>query len=212
MHRAKTEIGQRTVGRRLRPVADLANLLEFLRLVEQAVHPLERILQPPQTEVIPPTLDQHGRKLQRNDAVQKRNVLLQQLLLQTDRMRRNDNPKRPFFLSPFSYSRPSPLAPLPFIHLLSRRGQNGGNQVGETLAHAGAGLDDQMVPFADRAIDRLGHCQLLGPLLVMREPGGNPPGRAQDLRGSVHRVKVPEDGGSRKGEGGRGKMKIARFK
>ena len=48
--------------------------------------------QPPQAEVVAPPLDQHGGELQRDHAVEQRQVLADQLLLQADRVRGDDDP------------------------------------------------------------------------------------------------------------------------
>ncbi len=42
----------------------------------------------------------------------------------------------------------------------SLAGKDRGNQVGERFACAGAGLDNQVLLFGERALDRLGHLQL----------------------------------------------------
>ena len=47
-------------------------------------------------------------------------------------------------------------------------GEDGGDQVGERLAGAGAGLDDEMPPLGQRGLDRLGHLKLPGPELETR--------------------------------------------
>ena len=45
------------------------------------------------------------------------------------------------------------------------RREDGGDEVGEALAHAGAGLDEQLPPAVDGRGDGLGHVELLGPAL-----------------------------------------------
>ena len=135
----------------LRPGVEPPQLLELLVVAEQAGGPAQGVVQPPQAEVVAPPLDQHGRELQRNDAVQQRQVLLHQLLLQADRVGGDDHAagrrscrvvRRPASCSPAG-------------------GQDGRHEVGEALAHAGARLDHQMVPLADGPIDGLGHGELL---------------------------------------------------
>ena len=61
---------------------------------EQAGGLLQGGRQPPPAEVVPPPLDQHGGELQRDDALEKRDVLGDQLLLEADRVRGDDRPER----------------------------------------------------------------------------------------------------------------------
>ena len=74
-----------------------------------------------------------------------------------------------------------------FVRRRGRR-QDGRRQVGETLAHARAGLDDQMAGLLDGRRHRLRHRKLLAAILVMLQPGGNPAPRPQDVGGRVHGV------------------------
>ena len=89
--RAKIQVRERAVAGLLRPVAELSQLVEFLGIVEQAGGPAQGVIQSPQAEVIATAFDQHGGELQRHHAPQQRQVLLDQLLLEADRMRGNDH-------------------------------------------------------------------------------------------------------------------------
>src|SRR5262245_4045175 len=60
-------------------------------------------------------------------------------------------------------------------HVRNRR-----HQIGETLANAGARLDHQVVAIDDRPLRRVGHRQLLGSMLVARQPSRDSPRRAQN--------------------------------
>ena len=143
--------------------------MELLFAGKQARRPAQGVLQPPQAEVVAAALDQHGGELQRHHAGQERDVLPHQLLLEADGVGGDDHPP--------------PGLPSP------RRGriEDRRHQVGETLAHARARLDDQVLLRADRLGHRFGHRQLLGPMLVAFHAGGDPPLRAQDFAGREHR-------------------------
>ncbi len=135
--------------RLLRPVLDHHQRPRLRLGLEQVPRPPPRLLQPPLAQVVVPPLDQHGRELAGVDRRQQRDVLLDQLLLQRDRVRADDDP----LLVPHG--------------VVDRR-----QQVGEALAHAGAGLDQQVVPGRERRPHGLGHLQLLRAVLV---PGAEPP-------------------------------------
>ena len=73
--------------------------------------------------------------------------------------------------------------------LLVRRrggGQDGGHQVGEALAHAGAGLDHQVAGPRDGGRHGLGHGKLLAAVFVVLQPGGDAAPGPQDFGGRVH--------------------------
>ena len=80
-----------------------------------------RDVQPPKTDVVGPALDQHGREFLAHHRLEKRDVLVEQLLLKRDRVGRDDD-----------------------LLLVMDRGQDRRNQIGEALAHARAGLDNQV--------------------------------------------------------------------
>ena len=50
--------------------------------------------------------------------------------------------------------------------------EDGGDQVGEGLAGAGAGLDDEVLAFGERGLDRQGHFELAGAELEVGVPLG----------------------------------------
>ena len=64
-----------------------------------------------------------------------------------------------------------------------RGGQDGRHEVGKTLADARPRLDDQVVTVLNRPLDRLGHRQLLGPVLIVFQPSGDSSGGAQNFGG-----------------------------
>ena len=65
-------------------------------------------------------------------------------------------------------------------------GQNRRDQIGKTLADAGARLDDQMPLRGDRFRDRVGHRKLLRPGLVVRQPVGDPALGSENVGGGEH--------------------------
>ena len=85
--------------------------------------------------------------------------MIDQLLLQTDRVRRNDDS---LFL--FSVS---------CVSLISLRRKNGGNQIGEAFADAGAGFCDQMLLIGQRVFNGFCHGQLLRPRFVAGQSASN---------------------------------------
>ena len=108
--------------------------------------------QPAQTDVVGPSFDQDRLERLVDDTLEKRNVLADELFLKADRVCRDDD-----------------------AAALVRLGrQDGGDEVGEALADAGAGLDEQVMPVAHRDGDGGGHLELLRPELVaVVEPTGD---------------------------------------
>ncbi len=68
--------------------------------------------------------------------------------------------------------------------------QDGRHEIGEALAHAGAGLDDEMMAVRDGVGDGIGHGQLFVAMFVVRQPGGDPPRRPQDFSRREHVLSV----------------------
>ena len=68
-------------------------------------------------------------------------------------------------------------------------GAQGGQQIGEGFAGAGAGFDDEVAAFGERAFDGLGHFQLAGAVFVgQRRRARMPPGAKNSC--SVGRARV----------------------
>jgi hypothetical protein len=65
--------------------------------------------------------------------------------------------------------------------LLPGGGQDGGHQIGEALADARAGLDDQVVRPLDGATHSFGHANLLFAVLIVGQSRGNPSARPKDV-------------------------------
>ena len=84
---------------------------------------------------------------------------------------------------------------------LFARGQNGRHEIGEALAHAGAGLDDQVMAILDRARHRIGHGQLFVAMFVVRQPCGNASRGPEDFGRRKHPLSVAWQVGKGKAEG-----------
>ena len=96
------------------------------------------LAQAPGAKIIVPAFEHGEMEFHRQNLGQHRQVFPDQLLLQIDGVRGDDR-----FLVPRDSEK-------------NRR-----NQIGQALAHAGAGLDDQIFPLFQRARDRHGHLLLL---------------------------------------------------
>ncbi len=93
-----------------------------------------------------------------------------------------------------------PCRPIVFrLRWLSARGQDGGHQISETLADAGARLDHEMMLPADSLIDGLGHGELLAAVLVVGQPRGNASAGTENFARGEHSLSVP--GMGRRGQG-----------
>ena len=100
-------------------------------------------------------------------------------------MRGDDHPARgtvPIFAGACIWDCPLQAHPLP-ASLSAGGGEDGRHEVGEALADAGAGLDHQVVPLADRPLDGLGHGELFAAVFVVGQPGGDPSAGAEDFAG-----------------------------
>ena len=184
------EVGQGAVAGVPRPGLDLAELLVVFLFAEQARGAAQGVLHPPQAEVVVPSLDEHGGELGGHHAPQERQVLGQQLLLEADRVGGDDHAAAARF------------------RLVARRlfagGQDGGHEVGEALADAGAALDDEVMAVGDGVGHRVGHGQLFVAVFVVRQPRGDAAAGPEDFSGSKHAFSVA-------GGGGRGKRRDVRI-
>ena len=68
--------------------------------------------------------------------------------------------------------------------------QDGRHEVGEALADAGAGLDDEVMAVRDGVGNGIGHSQLFVAMFVVRQAGGDPPRRPQDFSRREHVLSV----------------------
>ena len=155
---------------------NLAKLLELLIVVEQALAACQRQVEPTQADVISPPLHQHGGKLARDHRVEQRQIFADELLLQTDGVRRDDDFRRWRFIAALL----AIAAPFGF----SLRGRkNRRHEIGKAFSNSGTRLGDKMMLCRNRPGDRLGHLQLLRPLLIVRQPSRDAAPGAKDIGG-----------------------------
>ena len=144
------------------PLVKLHQLVDLALGGEHLARAAGGHFQPPGAEVIAPALAQTGAELQAQVLAQEGQVLLDQLLLQGDGVGGNDHPPG-------------------ILH-----GQDGRHQVGEALAHARAGFNQQVLPLGEGFFHRLGHRQLLGPPLVPAQGEGHGPLGREKFRRPAH--------------------------
>ena len=199
--RERGQVGERAVRGVLGPGSDLHELGPLGIVGEQAPGSLERQPQPPQAQVVAAALHEHGRKLPRHDGGHERDVLVDQLLLERDRVGRDHHPAGPL---PGSTGRRT-VVPVGVgiariaggrpgnphrLGLVGRGREHRRHEVGQALARAGARLDDRMPASADRLGHEPGHLQLLRPRLPARQPRRQPAVRPQEFIGSEHEESV----------------------
>ena len=184
------QVGERAIGGLPGPCGHRQQLRPFPLVGKQAPRPLEGEGQPTKAHVVAAALHQHRRKLPRHDGRHQRNILGDELLLQGDRVRRDHHPPRPV-----GTARGRRLFGIPIglrdglqLGLISRRRKHGWHEVGEALAHAGARLDDRVLPRGDRLGDEVCHLDLLRPRLPSGQPGGEPPAGRQNILGGRHLI------------------------
>jgi len=125
------------------PTRDFVKLIDLFQAGEHG-HALGA-LDAMQTRVVVATLHDRRAKWFRQNVVQKRNVFVDQLLLEILRAGRDD-----------------------YARAAATRRRDCGHQISERLAGAGAGFNDQMMFLLKRAQHRLSHFDLAGPVLVFR--------------------------------------------
>ena len=153
--------------------------VELLVVVEQALAAREREIEPPQAEIVAPAFHEHGGELARNHRVEQRQVLVDELLLQADRVRRDDDLRRTRRLELSA----SPVAEPSLLSFALRRRQNRRHKIRKALADARARFGHKMPLRRDRPRDRVRHLQLLRPMLVIRQPRRNAAIRAKNIGG-----------------------------
>ena len=149
--------GQGTVARLHGPVLELVQRMTLLLVGEEPILPLARQAQSTQAEVVAATLDQHRAELVGGHGAKQRDVLLEDLLLQTDRLRDHHHALATLHDAP------------------DRR-----DQVREALAHSRAGLHHQTTLALERLLDQLRHLQLLRTELEAGKTTRERTGVAQD--------------------------------
>ncbi len=143
----RVEIGERAVARAVAPFPDALHLVLLARGEEFAAV-AHGALQPQRAEIILAALQQHRLELLWQQILHERDVLVEKLLLQVDRMGRDER-----------------------LAVLRQRVKNRRHEVGETLAHAGARLDDEMRPVPAGLGHGGGHRLLLGAVLELARLG-----------------------------------------
>jgi hypothetical protein len=139
------KIGEGAVFRRLRPFPDPLDF-RLLRRREQLAAVAHGALQPKRAQIIPAPFPKHDLEFHRQNLLQDRNVLVHELLLQIDRVSRNDR-----------------------LLLHFDRPKNGRNQIGERFSDPRSRLHHQMPLRAQGLRYRHGHLLLLQP--VFEIPG-----------------------------------------
>ena len=163
------EVGEAAVARLGGPLADAAELMKFLVLVEDRGRAFHGRRQPAEADVVRASLGEHGGELDRHDRVQERDVLVDQLFLQADRVRADDDAALVVFFARAAF--------LPGLPVGGR--EDGGNEIRKALADSRAGFHDEMPALSDRPADGLGHLQLLGARFVPGQSRGNEPALAE---------------------------------
>ncbi len=153
----EVEVGPAPVLGPVRPELDLGELVEVLDLLESRPGTRRGGVKPPEADVVRPPFHQDGRELVRHDRPEERDVFLQELFLEADRVGRDDD----------------------LLAGLGRR-EDRRDEVGEALAHACPGLDHQVRLVLDRPRHGAGHHHLLGAFLVPVQPPGDRPAGTED--------------------------------
>ena len=159
--RADRQVALGAIDRPPRPPADLHELVLRRRVGEEGARALLGHAQPALAQVVAPPFDERRPELVREDRLQERDVLAEQLLLQADGVGRDDDAEG----------------------LVGLDGLDEGDEVGERLADAGAGLDHEVVLARDGRGDGLGHAALFGSGLEVGPAGGDAAARTQDAVG-----------------------------
>ena len=139
--------GARTIGRFVRPIFDKIQRMLFLFVVANARLLLTCNTQSPQRDVISSTLAQHGGELIRNHSVEQRHIFLEDLFLQRDRVRADDD-----------------------AFALLKNSSNCRNEVGKTLADSCASLNEQTAFRFNVRFNRFSHAHLFSARFVSVNP------------------------------------------
>ena len=139
--RLDREIAERSVRGGPRPIRDSRQLSRF-RGGEQLAGLLDRALQPAWAKIILPAFHQRRLEFDRQNFLQDRDVLMEELLLQIDGVGGNDR-----------------------LLFLRERVENRWCQISDRFSHARARLNDEMPFFLERLRYRYRHQLLLAPIL-----------------------------------------------
>ena len=138
---------ERPVGRLVGPVLDEVERVLLLLAVADLRLLLAGDAHAPQRHIVPAALAEDGGELVGDHRLEERHILVEDLLLERDRVRADDDP----------------LAAL-------EDAADRGHEVGEALADAGTRLDEKAPLRLEVRLDRVGHAQLLGPRLEAADP------------------------------------------
>ena len=119
------------------------NEAKLARMLEERIDALAGIVEPPPAKIVAAPLHQDRGELVRIDRLEQRDVLVDQLLLEIDRVRRDDH-----------------------ALLLLHREVDRREEIGERLADAGARFHQQVLPLRQRARNGISHLELLRAELV----------------------------------------------
>ena len=170
--------GERTIVGPLGPVEDLLQGTELFGLVEERRLSIPCTLGPAEGDVVAPALDEHGTELDGQHRLQERHILVDDLLLERDGVRGDDDPA--FLVFVF----------LKLGDVLDRR-----QQIAEGFAHSGACFNDELVALLQRVGDGSDHLLLLGALLeVVAHSVGDRSIGAKDVREVEGHGAIVEDG------------------
>ena len=161
-HWLQRQVGPAAVFRDAGPPADGDELIDRGVVREQRGHTLLGDAEAAAAEVIAPAFDEGRPEVEREFTLQKRNVFGDELFLQGDGVRGDDD--RQIF---------------PCGHGLDRR-----HQVRERLANARAGLDENFLTVGDRPRHGLGHVDLLRARFKPRQTPGDQAIGTEHTRGS----------------------------
>src|SRR5689334_20767175 len=127
----------------IRPLLDHPERFELGLFFEKMILPLARLLQTALAKVVAAALAEHGSEFVRIDGLDQRDVFLDELFLERDRVSRDDD-----------------------ALLVPHRKIDRWNQVRERFPHAGARFYEQMMAFVERLLDGRRHFQLLRAELI----------------------------------------------
>jgi hypothetical protein len=164
--------------------------MQFLWLREQADRPLPCQVHPPQAEIVAPPLYEDGRELFGDHAAQQRQVFLQELLLEANRVRGDDDAA-----AGLGFFRPK----FGIVVVLSRAGfgsrdagriggdvVDGRDEISKGFANARARFRHQVLAGCQRLLHGVGQGQLLRPVLIRRQAGRNAASGTEDSGGRKH--------------------------
>jgi hypothetical protein len=159
------EIGEGAVGGVGGPLFDLPEGIDLFFVFEECVLALSGLFEAALAEVIAAAFDEDGGEFIGVDGLEERDVLVDELFLEGDGVGGDDDA---FFVFDGEV--------------------DGGQEIGEGFADAGAGLDEEMMVLGEGFLDGGGHLQLLGTEfeLVSESSGDDAAGGEDVVEGGAH--------------------------